>query len=185
MKSDISLAYRSLSRPDPLWPEQAIYGGYKYIQLNEGIWIHRTHEAYVNILMSNETTDAMRDFAKAEISNSGTILTPSQLQQNNALKFIMILKKQRIFAVQGYSLAAENFLSTINYTKIYTDAEYNLPKVQKISTEQLCILSSHMIVLINSSSTKLKSRIVNWGKVLTYNAESFSMPTEGYYLTGG
>ena len=60
MKSDISLAYRSLSRPDPLWPEQAIYGGYKYIQLNEGIWIHRTHEAYVNILMSDETTDAMR-----------------------------------------------------------------------------------------------------------------------------
>ena len=88
MKSDISLAYRSLSRPDPLWPEQAIYGGYKYIQLNEGIWIHRTHEAYVNILMSNETTNAMKDFAKAEISNSGTILTPSQLQQNNALKLL-------------------------------------------------------------------------------------------------
>lgn len=173
MKNDVWLRYRSVARPDPLWIEQALYGGYTHIELVEGTWISRIHEVYAQCLVE-EIPMELKQIAIKKLSDTDIHFHPGTCQQNNAVKLRILLNKQPYFAIQGYSKAAENFLSVIPYKKIYTDADYDLKNCQKVSTNQICALSSHMITLISCSSTNLKSEICNWGNVIVYDAETFA-----------
>lgn len=172
MKNDIILSYRSLQKPKPMWPEVGLYGGYEYIEIAEGVWYPRYLE-YLMRYYIDGTTEELRELARKELLNSEKVFRPSALQQDDHLKLRLLLKKVQTVAIQGYSLAAEEFLSQLIYTTIYTDADYNLPNIRKITTEKLCQLSVCTITLVNCKSLNLKQSIANWGNIIVYDSNLF------------
>lgn len=173
MKNNFYLRYRSVVRPNPLWGEQALYGGYTHIELVDGVWVSRMYEAYLHCL-AEDVPAQLKQLAIEILSDKNIQFHPAELQQSNEIKLRLLLSKQPYFAIQGYSKAAEDFLSILPIAKVYSDADYVLPNCQKVTSSQLCRLSSHMITLLSYSATRLKSDICNWGNVIVYDAEMFA-----------
>lgn len=172
MKNDLYLQYRSLSRPRPHWTEEAIYGGYKYIEVSEGIWLPRLHE-YALLCARYSENSVLRNIAIEDIKKSEAFFKPSVLQNSDYIKTLRTITQARTFAILGYSLAAEKVLQRLSYTQIYSDADYDVVNCKKMTSATILDISSHMIVLIPAEAVKYKEHIRNWGNIITYDHLTF------------
>lgn len=179
MKNELVCRYRSALRPRPLWPETALYGGYKYIELTEDLWIPRTME-YVFLCANSDVNENIRALALAELKDSSRYFRPSAFQQSDYLKLLYTLSRQSAFAISGYSFGLQSILDRLRSCTVYTDADYTTPDRKLVSTEQICRYSSTLITLLPVSSTNLKSLVANWGNIIVYDTD---MLIENY--TGG
>lgn len=180
MKSDLLPFYRSPYRPRPLWPEPALYGGYKYIELSEDIWVPRTLE-YAMLCAQYCKEPTLQQLAQQEIRTSKEYFRPSPLQKSDYFKLLYTLSQQTSFAVSGYAIGLQRILESLTVHRIYTDAEYASPNIERVSTEQLCNFTSNLITLIPVTSSNLKSNILNWGNVIIYDEDILveTSPTGG------
>lgn len=179
----IELLYRSVSRPKPLWSESALYGGYQYFELMPGIWCSRRYEWLMQIILNEPQSSPLFSYALNRLRDKDIQFRPSPLQLLDSCKLKLILSRNPVFAVQGYSLSLKLFLSTSTYTKVYSDVDYALSGIERLSTEELCQNSSHMLTLVNYQSYFLKEHIHNWGNVIIY--DSFMFENETASLVGG
>lgn len=172
MKSEIFLQYRSLCRTDPLWIEQALYGGYTHISLADGVWVSRIYE-YAIMSLVNKLGTSLQQEAKEILSRPGVMFNPTSLQQSNFSKLMILCNRVKHIGIVGYSHAAEEFLNNFFHTTVYSDAVYRVPKSVLMSTEEICKLSDHMLVLIPNHAVTLKEHIANWGNVIVYTPSMF------------
>lgn len=58
------LEYRDLTRPDPLWEEVGIYGGYRWIEfpLDNSLWISRRWEPHLAMFLELYTSGKMNGY---------------------------------------------------------------------------------------------------------------------------
>lgn len=173
MKNNIELMYRSVTRPIPLWTEPALFGGYQYLELTPGVWCSRVYEYLLQAVMNEPQSSPIYSYALNALQDTSIYFYPSEMQLIDRYKLKLLLSKNPVFSVQGYSLAAEEFFSTLFYTTIYSDANYALPNLRKISTKDLCQKSSHILTLVNYNSTSLKGSFPNWGNIIVYDANTF------------
>ena len=173
MKNDnFPLRYRSISKPKPLWNESALFGGYDYIEITDGIWVHRSLEYVFQYAVSGENPQ-LRNEAINEIKKGAGVFKPSLLQQSDYTKLCILLNKQTEVCINNYSYTFEQLACRFPYTKFYTDSHYTTPNFIQISTEELCKRSSTTLTLINESSYHLKPSIRNWANIIPYNANFF------------
>lgn len=177
--------YRSTIKPDPLWTECALYCGYTHIEIGEGLWLSRAREYILREAMDYP------DRASMLLNNSDLktyLYQPSIYESSNYLKLVRMLTRAKTFSVIGFSPALERMLQSIHYTTVYTDSQYRLPHTEAMNSRDLAISSSHILTLINSDSTNLKSHISNWGNVVVYTNSMFNeeetSPLEGGYYVG-
>lgn len=172
MKNDILLQYRSLYKPKPLWSEQAIYSGYEYIEMTNGIWINRQYE-YVILYALVGANQLIRSEALNELKDTSIYFKPSKLQQSDFAKLCLLLSHCKEVCIEGYSYSFSILAQRFPFIKFYTNSIYTDYNFIQISTEELCKKSNNTLTLINSQSYDLKSHLHNWGNIVVYSAELF------------
>ena len=175
----IETLYRSTVRPAPLWTECALYCGYTHLEICKDIWVSRDKEYLVREAIARPD---MSNKFKDMLSSRSDIYYPSIYETYNYYKMLRMLNRLRTFSVIGYSPALERFLQTHFYTTIYTDSNYNINHVERVSTTDLASSTSHVLTLISEDCTSLKPLISNWGNVIVY---SNSMFIDDENLVGG
>lgn len=170
MKSNIEAFYRSITRPRPLWPEVALYGGYKFIELNENYWLPRTLE-YLLLYAKFGENQELQTQAIRELNSSTKLFKPSDFQRSDYLKLLYTLSRQSAIAIIGYAAGLQTIIERLADCTIYTDSNYTTSRITKLTTEQICKCSSTMITLMPYTETSLKSEISNWGNVIVYDED--------------
>lgn len=172
MRNDIILQYRSLHKPRPLWSEQAIYGGYEYIEIAKDVWINRQFEYIVQYALTG-TNQLLKTEAMKELKDTSFYFKPSKLQQSDYAKLCLLLSHHKEVCIDKYSYSFGALAQRFPFIKFYTNSVYTEFKFTQISTEELCKRSNNTLTLINSQSYNLKSYLHNWGNVIVYDAELF------------
>lgn len=170
--NDILLQYRSLLKPRPLWNETALYGGYEYIELADGVWIPRAYEYVLQYALAGSNIH-LRKEAAAEIKTGGFIFRPSSLQQSDFTKLSILINKQTEVCIDKYSYAFEQLAQRFSFTTFYTISSYTAPNFIQLSEEEFCRKTSTTLTLVNEKSYDMKSRLRNWANVIPYNASFF------------
>lgn len=184
-KTDLFLQYRSVLKPRPLWTETALYGGYEYIEVSEGLWIRRQYEYLLNYALTGES-QTLREEACRELKSESLYFKPSALQQSDYAKLCVLLNKQKEVCIEGYSYSFDLFSQKFPFIKFYTNANYTQPNFIQLPTEELCKLSSTIVTLVNPKSSNLKLSLRNWANVIPYSANFFDEDLlDNNFLEGG
>lgn len=103
---ELFLNYRDIILPNPLWEEQGVYGGYRWLELSESVWISRKWEPYMVTYQELQSgamnlscsLQCMRDF-KDMLSDSSVLLEhlPSYKQGgvSSARELVTLAKKKK------------------------------------------------------------------------------------------
>lgn len=182
--NDILLQYRSLQKPRPLWHETALYGGYEYIEITEGVWLPRIHEYVLQYAISGDNP-ALRKEAIKEIQSGEHLFKPSYLQQSDHTKLSILINKQAEVCIDKYSYTFEQFAQRFSFTKFYTTSSYTAPNFIQISEEEFCKRISTTLTLVNESSYSIKPKIRNWANVISYNSSFFDDSLAGDNILEG
>lgn len=104
--SELFLNYRDITLPNPLWEEQGVYGGYRWLELSESVWISRKWEPYMvtyqelksGTMKLSCSLQCMRDF-KDMLSDSSVLIEhmPSykQGEVSSARELVSLARKKK------------------------------------------------------------------------------------------
>ncbi len=184
MKNNLFLQYRSLLKPRPLWIETALYGGYEYIELTDGVWVNRIDEFLVHYALAGQNNQ-MKQAALEELKQQTKWFTPTDMQQSDFVKLCILINKQIEVCINSYSYTFEQLSYRFNHTKFYTLGNYTTPNFIQVSEEELCRRSSTTLTLVDEASFELKGKLRNWANVLPYNASFFVDSLADYNLIEG
>lgn len=178
----IEQLYRSAVKPDPIWTETALYGGYTHIDMGYGVWLSREQEYLFRAAISEEPE---REFALQKLKLGMKTFRPSRFQVSNYCKIVRLIQTFKIFSVIGMSEGLKDIICSTMHKTIYTDRDYGIPGGVVMSAEDIARSSSHVVTIINSSCMHLKEHITNWGNIVIYTESMLHDYDEQIYLDGG
>lgn len=191
MKRDMWGLYRSQMRPNPLWEEQALFGGYKWLELSENIWISRKWEMefsvfldcmsekpkcngqcigeFTSMLKANgvlQTTEALSTqiFADAlEVKHFDILrVRPASV----TVRILYALRDIKRLVVIGDSVELEDFVyaNKARFSEILWDKRHSFSTLVPI--EELARYAIMQPILVSRKEGKIKSMINNWSNVI-------------------
>ncbi len=179
----IEQMYRSVLRPRPLWTEQALYCGYTYVEICDGVWLPRELEWLVRSVLAG---DRYSEEARKRIAESERLFVPNEYQKSDYCKLVTCLNRFKVCSIIGRSPALESVLQKMcRKITIYSDSEYECGGVISLSDKEIARSTSHVVTFVDSKRTDLKEYIVNWGNVIVYTESMWYEPDGLLYLMEG
>lgn len=184
--------YRSVILPDPVWKEQALYGGYEWVEVLDGFWVNRRWEAELGIFMKlkegklqchgqciQEFLDVMVDagvFAN-RVCMQGTEIV-SKAKYDDYLRVEPVTQEEKAFgALKHYStLLVYGINESIwKFCEQYGDRFYKILCTEdspvdkyweRINSTSIQKAHTHQRVLVAKEFLSLKMQISNWSAVV-------------------
>lgn len=183
--------YRSPVLPNPLWKDQAIYGGYSWLEMTDEFWVNRRWEPECRIfqrIRNKELTchgdcispfiTMLKDagfFYQCVNVNQGEMV-PS-VKYDDYLRIVPTTQNVKAFAclrhwntlvVYGYNTKIQEFLGLYrdNFSSIVGTQELPVTGSKPIELESLYKAHLQQKVIVAKELLKAKEFIVNWSHIV-------------------